>query len=115
VPRRVGDDELALLGGEVAVRHVDGDALLALGREPVGEQREVDAAVVEALALLERGELVLEDHARVVEQAADERGLAVVHRADGDEAAELLAPVLLEVALDVRRDQVLFVEVRHQK
>ena len=42
VPGRVGDDELAPLGREVAVRDVDRDALLALGLEAVGEEREVD-------------------------------------------------------------------------
>ncbi len=45
VARRVGDDELAPLGGEVAVRDVDGDALLALGAQAVGEQRQVGALV----------------------------------------------------------------------
>ena len=39
--RRVGDDELALVGGEVAVGHVDGDALLALGLQAVHQQRQV--------------------------------------------------------------------------
>ena len=42
VARRVGDDELALLGREEAVGDVDGDALLALGGEAVDQQREVD-------------------------------------------------------------------------
>ncbi len=42
VARRVGDDELALRRREVAVGDVDGDALLALGLQAVGEQREVD-------------------------------------------------------------------------
>jgi len=37
-----GDDELAPFGGEEAVGHVDGDALLALGRQPVDEQREIE-------------------------------------------------------------------------
>ena len=41
VAGRVGDDELALRRGEVAVRDVDRDALLALGPQAVGEQREV--------------------------------------------------------------------------
>ena len=31
-------------GREIAVRDVDGDPLLALGREAVGEEREVDLA-----------------------------------------------------------------------
>jgi hypothetical protein len=38
----VGDDELALLGGEEAVGDVDRDALLALGRQARRQQREVD-------------------------------------------------------------------------
>ena len=42
VAGRVGDDELARARGEVAVRDVDRDALLALGGEAVGEQREVE-------------------------------------------------------------------------
>ena len=43
VARRVGDDELALVGREEAVGDVDGDALLALGLQAVDQQREVDA------------------------------------------------------------------------
>ena len=45
VPGRVGDDEAAPGGGEVAVGDVDRDALLALGPQPVGQQREVEAVV----------------------------------------------------------------------
>ena len=41
VAGRVGDDELAPRRREVAVRDVDRDALLALGPQAVGEQREV--------------------------------------------------------------------------
>ena len=48
VARRVGDDELALVGREEAVGDVDGDALLALGREAVDEQREVELAALRA-------------------------------------------------------------------
>ena len=44
VPGRVGDDELALGRGEVAVGHVDRDALLALGAQAVGQQRQVRRA-----------------------------------------------------------------------
>ena len=40
--RRVGDDEFALVGGEEAIGDVDGDALLALGLQPVDQQREID-------------------------------------------------------------------------
>ena len=44
-PGGVGDDELPLGRGEVAVGDVDRDALLALGPQAVGEQRQVRVLV----------------------------------------------------------------------
>ncbi len=41
---RVADDVFAIRRGEVAVGHVDRDALLAFGREAVREERQVGAA-----------------------------------------------------------------------
>ena len=105
---RVGDDELALVGGEEAVGDVDGDALFALGRQAVDQQRKVDVLALGADALavgLERRQLVLEDHLRVVQQPADERRLAVVDAAAGDEAQQRLVLVLHQVGIDVRGDQ----------
>ena len=58
VAGRVGDDELALRRGEEAVGDVDGDALLALGLQPVDQQREIDVVAVGAVLLeiaLQRG------------------------------------------------------------
>ena len=40
--RRVGNDEMALLGREEAVRDVDGYALFPFGREPVDQQCEIE-------------------------------------------------------------------------
>jgi hypothetical protein len=90
VARGVGDDELAVGRREVAVGHVDGDALLALRAQPVGQQRQVGVVV----ALGDAGgldglELVLEDRLRVVEQTADQGRLAVVDRARRGEAEEV--------------------------
>ena len=51
VARRVGDDELAPVGGEEAIGDVDGDALLALGFQPVDQQREIDVAAGRAVLL----------------------------------------------------------------
>ena len=87
MPRRVADDELAFRRGEVAVGHIDGDALLALGLQAVGEQRQIyrrHAALLTGLG--DSRELVFEDRLRVVQQAADQRALAVVHRTGGDES-----------------------------
>src|SRR5262249_13493306 len=66
------------------------DALLALGAEPVREQRKVDVVVPAApRRVLDVLELVDEDLLRVVEQPPDQRRLAVVDRARGDEPGEL--------------------------
>ena len=76
---------------EVAVGDVDRDALLALGAQAVGEQREVRRSRRRAAreVSLDVLELVLEDRLGVVEQAADQRRLAVVDRAGRGEADEL--------------------------
>ena len=87
VAGRVGEDELAPRGREVPVGDVDGDALFALGLEAVGEQREIDrpGAAIPRRGL-HRRELILVDRARLVEQPADQRALAVVDAACGAEA-----------------------------
>ena len=108
VARRIGDDEIALVGGEEAVGDVDGDALLALGVQAVEEQREVEIAALRAELPgvgFERRELVLVEHLRFVQQAADQRALAVVDAAAGDEAQHALVLVGFEILLDVPGDQ----------
>lgn len=78
--RRVANDELARFGREVAVGHVDGDALLALGRQTVGQQGQVGLATA-----LHARQVVLQHGLAVDQQAADQRALAVVHAAASDE------------------------------
>ncbi len=75
-------------------------ALLTLRPQAVGQQRQV-GGVKAALAAdpLDRVELVREDRLGVVEQAADERRLAVVDRAGGREPQQVVAARL---AGDVR-------------
>ena len=64
VARRVGEDERAPRGGEEAVGDVDRDALLALGAQAVGEQREVEPPSPRSrLVELDGVELVVEDRA----------------------------------------------------
>jgi hypothetical protein len=69
----VGDDELPQGGGEIAVRDVDRDALLALGDEPVGQQRQIERPASLLRGALDRGELVGEDRLRVVKELPDQR------------------------------------------
>src|SRR5258708_2500984 len=94
VTGRVGDDEAPLGGGEVAVGDVDRDALLALGAQAVGQQRQVDEVLTLALAgLLDVRELVRQHLLAVVEQPPDQRALAVVDRARGGEPQQVGGPV----------------------
>jgi len=109
VARRVRDDVLARVGGEEPIRDVDGDPLLALGGEPVEQEREVEVVALRADAArvdLERGELVLEQQLRLPQQPADEGALAVVDAAARDEAQQALVLVRVEVREDVLADQV---------
>jgi hypothetical protein len=101
VARGVGHDERPHRRGEVAVGDVDRDALLALGPQAVGEQREVGVVVAAVGAgALDGLQLVLEDRLAVVEQPADEGRLAVVDGAGRGEAQEVRpGGVMLEVAL----------------
>ena len=105
----IGDDELALGGAEIAVRHVDGDALLALGLQAVDQQRQVDviAGGADLLGVLGDGfQMVFVDHLRVVQQAPDQGALAVVDVATGEEAQQFLAFVLGQVREDVFGNQI---------
>lgn len=67
VARRIGDDELALLGCEEAIGDVDRDALLAFGGKAIDQQREVDILPLRADAAavcLQLAQLVLESSSR---------------------------------------------------
>ena len=92
VPRRVGHDEAAPLGGEVAVGYVDGDALLPLRHQAVQQQGVVQLPVGAAHPglHLQRPLLIGEEELGVVEHMADQGGLAVVHAAAGDEFQQAL-------------------------
>ena len=105
---RVGDDELALRCREVAISDVDGDALLALGLEPVGEKRKIDLIASAALGGgvgFETGELIFIDHVRVVQKASDQGRFAVVDGSAGEEPEQILALVLGEIGLNVGGDE----------
>jgi hypothetical protein len=81
--RFFGDDEFPFRRREVPIGDVNRDSLLALGDEPVGQQRQVKRRAAALRRALDRRELVGEDRLGVVEQAADQRALAVVDRTGG--------------------------------
>ena len=77
---RIANDELAALGVEVAIRHVNRDALFALGRQAVSQQRQIGFT-----RALHARQVVLQHRLAVDEQAANQGAFAVIHRAAGDE------------------------------
>ena len=101
---RIGDDELALVGGEKAIGHVDRDALLPFSGQSVNEQGKVDILTLSSHFLgvaFERCQLVLEDHLCVIEQATDQGRLSVVHGSTGDEAKQGFMLMLLQIGGDI--------------
>ena len=89
----VDDDDAPRRRIEIAPGNVDGDALLALGNKAVHQQREIRVAAVDFLAPIQSFALIVVKIRRVPQQPADERRLAVVHRAarqDADHAGEIL-------------------------
>ena len=94
VAGRVRNNELAPRRREVAVRHIDRDALFALRAQAVGQQRKIDLAGRGGAFAFNRPHLVLVDRLRVVEQPPDERRLAVVHAARRGKAQQILLALL---------------------
>ena len=104
VPRAVRDDVLAHFGVEVSVSDVDRDALLALGLQAVHEQREVHRVAGCSPFTAVRGhrrKRVFEDLLRVMQQPPDQRALAVVHAAAGDEAQQVLGLVTAQEVVEL--------------
>ena len=55
---------------------------------------------------LQRRQLILEDHLRIPEQAADQGALAVIDAAAGDEAEQRLLLLALQVGKNIFFDQI---------
>ncbi len=88
MPRGIDDDEAAALSLEIAPGDVDGDALLALGNEAVEQETEVDALAVDRAivgGVQNGGALIVGDAGGIPQEPADQRGLAVVDRAAGEQ------------------------------
>ena len=85
----VGEDEAPAIREEGAVGDVDRDALLALGAQPVGQQRQVEVAAAAARRHVAHVlHLIVVDLPRVVQQPPDQGGLAVVDGAAGRQAQQ---------------------------
>ena len=107
--RAVGNDEFAFGRGKIPIGHVDRDPLLAFGSQSVGQEGRVKRSPggpVLRGVLFDRGELILINHLRFVEEHADQCAFAIVHRATSEQTEQFLALVLLEIGVDVGGNQV---------
>ena len=86
VAGRVDQHYVAGPGAEADLRGVDGDALVALGLQRVEQERPFERHAASRADGLEHFELALGQAAGLVQQASDQRGLAVVDMADDDDA-----------------------------
>ena len=104
VSRSVGDDKLSVVGAEIAISHINGDALLALRLQSVEEQRIVDvlAGITATLAVaLKRIELVFINLLTVEKQSTDECRFSVVDTSGGEKPQQVFLFVLVEKLLDI--------------
>ena len=76
----IADDELARCGAEVAVGDVDGDALLTLRTQAIGQQGQIGLTLA-----LHACQLILQHRLGVDQEASDQGAFAVIDRAAGDE------------------------------
>ena len=86
VAGRVDQHDVARAGAEADLRGVDGDALVALGLQRVEQERPFERHAAPRADGLQHFELALGQAAGLVQQAADQRGLAVIDMADDDDA-----------------------------
>ena len=87
----IGDNEASLRGREKAVSHINSDALLAFCLKPINQQCKVNILThraVLAAILRDGGERIIHNEVAVIQQAPDQRRLAVIHRTACQEAQE---------------------------
>src|ERR1700685_4613212 len=92
--RRIGNDEGPPRGDEKAVSDIDRDALLPLGLEAIyqkGKVEVISCGAVTQRVLGQRGQLILENELRIMQEASDQGGLAVIHRPASEEPEKTFA------------------------
>ena len=89
VSGRVGNDELALVGGKKTIGDINRNSLLALRGKAIDQESEVEVAALSADAFalgLQTLKLIVEQEFALVEQASDQCGLAIINAAGRTDA-----------------------------
>ena len=82
VPRSIGNDELTVVGTEVAISHINRNTLFTFGLQPVEQQRIIDvfAGIPDTFAVaFQRIQLVFIYFLAVKQQTAYQRRFTVIH------------------------------------
>ena len=82
VPRSIGNDELTVIGTEVAISHINRNTLFTFGLQPVEQQRIIDvfAGVPDTFAVaFQRIQLVFIYFLAIKQQTAYQRRFTVIH------------------------------------
>ncbi len=81
VPGCVGDDKLPSRCRKIPVGDIYGNALLALGLQPIRQKGQVDLFLTLAIThRLHVAELVFKNRFAVIQKATDECALTIIHR-----------------------------------
>ena len=102
--RCISHDEFALVGGESAIGHVNGNALLALGGETIDQQmrnRDCRPGFPSFWNRLPGRGVDPQTASWLHRAAADQGGLAVINGAAGDEAQEILVFLGLQIGFNI--------------
>ena len=87
------DDEFATFGIEIPVSHINGNTLLTLSLQTIHQQGQINLLTLRTPALtvsLHGRHVIFKNLLRVVQQAANQRTLAVIDTATGYEAQQAL-------------------------
>ena len=88
--RRISNYELSLGRGKISVGHIDCNSLLAFSAETIGKIGQIHLSTTGNVGRsFQRIHLVLHDRLGIIQQTANERGLAIVYRAASVEAQQI--------------------------
>jgi hypothetical protein len=88
MPRTISHDKTATFTVEITVRYVDGDALLAFRIETICQQRKVQditGRMLPKTIASQSIDLIIGQHARVVQKPTEQRALTIVNAAARNE------------------------------
>ncbi len=101
--RAVGNDETTTRGSEVSPRNINSDSLFALSLQAVHCKRQIKSAASGSMHLavfFKRSHVIFINATGVMEQAPNQRALAVIHAAAGKKPQQFIAFIAAQVVIN---------------